>query len=371
MSDAMQAFLAAFQPLAESIRANAADTVIRPLVKPVQHAIHGLKQPELDEAFRTMAELATAAPLPAAGLSSLLCGVFVENGGTIGIGAPAIMAAGRKAFRAAVRQHQAVWTAWRDAEKAKGGQLSQEEAQQVGEQTAQEFTAEERGTLARLPFFADPLCAIMERSKEIRKTVRADIDFAQDIWMLRGQGNDSPALATKLLVVPDDQPIVAVYPALGRGYLLRMAGISHNFQLHILLADALIGDAAEGLLPGPRPDPQQVAMMKDQPFDPDAPPAQASFHLQTWQAIRPDRTHDTGATAHVLWHEGSPGEIPAVQGMPVVLLSPVTLPRSWRAPRDWTQMHGEVTIEQKYTPTQVEGIVQMLSEQPREEKKED
>jgi hypothetical protein len=371
MSGAMQDFLAAFNPLAEGIRANVPDNALRPYVKPIQNAIHGLKQPELDEAFRMMADLAATAPLLAAALASLLCGVFVENGGAIGIGAPGIIAAGRQAFRVAARQHQAVWGAWRDAEKAKGGELTPEEAQQLGEQAGQAFAVEERRTLARLPFFADPLCAIMERSKEVRKAVRSDLDFAQDIWMLRGQGTDSPALASKLLVVADDQPIVAVHPELRRGYLVRISGISHNFQLHILLADALIGNPEEGHLPCPRPDPQQVAMMKNQPFDPDAPPAQASFHLQTWHAIRPDRTHDTDPMAHVLWHEGTPADIPAVKGMPVVVLSPATLPRSWRAPRDWSELHGEVVIEQNYTPAQVEGILQMLSEEPRKGKSDE
>jgi len=365
MSEAMQTFLAAFRPLAECIRANADDNAVRLYVRPVQHAIHALRQPELDEAFRMMAEVASGAPLPAAGLASLLCGVFVENGGTIQVGAPAIIAAGRRAFRSAARQLTVIHAAWRTAEQRKGGKLSQEEAQAVTDRTNQTFTPEERGTGAKLPFFADPLCAIMERSKEVRKTIRQDAAFCEDMWAFRDNGNETAALLSKLLLVRDDAQLLVLHPELRRGYLVRIAGISHNFQLHTLLADALIGDPAAGLLPGPRPDPVAVAMARDQPFDRDAPPATASFHLQTWHAIRPDGSHDAGAMNHVLWHEGTPADIPAVEGMPVVVLSAVTLPRSWRAPRDWSEMVGEVEIETRLTPEQVAEIIQRIAAQPR------
>jgi hypothetical protein len=333
MVQAMQEFVTAFRPLAECVRANAPDNAVRPFVRPVQLAIRALAPPERDDAFRMMAELASTAPLPAAGLASLLCGVFVENGGTIGVGAPAIIAAGRQAFRSAARQQEAVWSAWRAAEGAKGGRLSPEEAQAVAERASGSFSTEERGTLANLPFFADPLCAVMERSKEVRKAVRGHSDFCQDIWAFRNQGNDSPALLSKLLVVLDDADLLVLHPETRRGFVVRIAGICHNFQLHTLLADALIGDPAQGLLPGVRPDPRAVAMARDQAFDPAAPPAQASFHLQTWHAIRPDGTHDTEPTA----------------------------------PRDWTAMAGELEIVQKLTPEQVDDIRQMLAGRPRAE----
>jgi hypothetical protein len=367
MVQAMQEFLTVFRPLAERVRANAPDDAVRPYVRPMQNAIRTLPSAERDEAFRMMAELAISAPLPAVGLASLLCGVFVENSGTVSVGAPAIIAAGRRAFATAARQREAIWAAWRAAEGTKGGRLSPQEAQAASEKASRVFSAEERGTLAKLPFFSDPLCAIMERSKQVRKTVREDRAFCQDIWAFREQGNDTPALLSKLLIVLDDVDLLVLHPQMRRGYSVRIAGICHNFQLHTLLADALIGDPAQGLLPGPRPDPRAVGMAKDQPFDPEAPPAQASFHLQTWHAIRPDGSHDTGAMNHVLWHEGTPADIPAVEGLRIVVLSPVTLPRSWRAPRDWTEMVGELEIRQKLSPEQVNNILNMLAARPRDE----
>src|SRR5436190_23328636 len=97
MSAAMTDFLAAFRPLPDRVRGNASDQEIRPYVRPVQSAIHALQPPRRDEAFRLVADLAETGPLPAIGLASLLCGVFVENGGTVAIGAPAIIAAARRA----------------------------------------------------------------------------------------------------------------------------------------------------------------------------------------------------------------------------------------------------------------------------------
>ena len=45
----------------------------------------------------------------------------------------------------------------------------------------------------------------------------------------------------------------------------------------------------------------------------------------------------------------------------------VKLPRSWRAPRDWTEMVGEAHIVTKLTPEQVGEIIQMLANRPRPE----
>jgi hypothetical protein len=370
MTQAMQDFLTAFRPLAEALRANGPDDAVRANVRAVQNAIHGLRPPERDEAFRMAAELADAAPLPAAGLAALICGVFVENGGTLAVGAPAILGAARRGFRSAARQFEVIHAAWRTAEQAKGSRLTQQEAQAAAEKATRDLPREDQATTAKLPFFADPLCAVMERSKEVRQTVRRDQQFCEDLWRFRDNGNDSPALVSKLLVVRDDTPLLAVHPRLRRGYWLRIAGISHNFQLHVLLADALIGDPAEGLVPGPRPDPEAVAMARDRPFDQNAPPVRASFHLQTWHAIRPDGSHDTNPMAHVLWHEGTPADIPEVDGVPVVLLSEVTLPRTWRAPRDWTEMVGELEVVRRMTPEQVEDFLRMLAARPRTDETE-
>jgi hypothetical protein len=62
-----------------------------------------------------------------------------------------------------------------------------------------------------------------------------------------------------LAQVLDDEPVVVIDHATGRGFRLTMSGVGDNFQLHTLLADLLIGDPARGLLAGDRPAPTWVA----------------------------------------------------------------------------------------------------------------
>lgn len=56
----------------------------------------------------------------------------------------------------------------------------------------------------------------------------------------------------------DDEPLIFLDPRTGRGYALTVGGVGDNFQVHILLADRLVGDPARGLVPGEQPAPAWV-----------------------------------------------------------------------------------------------------------------
>jgi len=83
-----------------------------------------------------------------------------------------------------------------------------------------------------------------------------------------GEQSDDTALRAHwlegLAMVLDDEPLVVLDPASGRGYRLTMSGVGDNFQLHTLLADRLSGrDGVPGLEP-PRRD--WVAEATDAPL---------------------------------------------------------------------------------------------------------
>ncbi len=92
----------------------------------------------------------------------------------------------------------------------------------------------------------------------VRQLVRADESFNTASQAFPAQ---TPAIECirKLLQILDNEELIVLHPALRRGYRVRISGIGDNFQLHTLLADALIGDPAQGWLPGERPDPVVVA----------------------------------------------------------------------------------------------------------------
>ena len=116
-----------------------------------------------------------------------------------------------------------------------------------------------------------------------------------------------------------------------RAFRVLFDGIGDNFQLHTLLADALIGPHGQGL-PGPAPDPRWVAAYRTEPADPQAPTVRGWWNLVA---------HD----GSWIWNEGLPAEIPTIDGEHVLILDQQPYPRSWRAHRRHPQVHGWLEVE--------------------------
>ncbi|MEV5795968.1 hypothetical protein [Streptomyces sp. NPDC052192] len=114
----------------------------------------------------------------------------------------------------------------------------------------------------------------------------------------------------QLASVLDDEPLIVLAPVSESGWALTMSGIGDNHQLHILLADRLIGDPARGLVRGDRPDRRWVAAATT--GDPRLDPANA--------AIRAFRLFD-GHGAYV-YPEGAPSDIQPLNGTRVLVLHP-------------------------------------------------
>lgn len=114
----------------------------------------------------------------------------------------------------------------------------------------------------------------------------------------------------QLAAVLDNEQLVVLDPHARRGYALTMSGIGDNFQLHILLADRLIGDPGRGLLSGVRPDRSWVEAATD--ADPQLGPENP--------AIRRFRLFD-GHGAYV-YPEGVPADIEPLNGTRVLVLHP-------------------------------------------------
>ncbi|MGW9030207.1 hypothetical protein ACWGQ5_40200 [Streptomyces sp. NPDC055722] len=96
-----------------------------------------------------------------------------------------------------------------------------------------------------------------------------------------GHRSQLAAWVGALAAVLDDEPLVVIDPRTHRGYALTMSGIGDNGQLHILLADRLVGDPGQGLVAGNRPARSWVEAATSgtlprprQPGDPLLPPLQ-------------------------------------------------------------------------------------------------
>jgi hypothetical protein len=145
-----------------------------------------------------------------------------------------------------------------------------------------------------------------------------------------------PGLARVL----DDEPVVVIDDATGRGFRLTMSGVGDNFQLHTLLADRLIGDPARGLLAGERPAPAWVAAATTAP-----PRLVAGDIIQ-----RRFRLFD--ATGAYIYPEGRPADIPLVEGARVIVLHPPCGNYGWAGGRTYEHLIPALTLEHVMTPDQ-------------------
>ena len=120
-----------------------------------------------------------------------------------------------------------------------------------------------------------------------------------------------------------------------RAFRVLFDGIGDNFQLHTLLADALIGPQGQGL-PGDPPDPRWTASFRDGPVD---PAAQTVWGW--WNMVAHDGTW--------VWNEGLPAEIPTIDGEHVLVLDEQPYPRSWNAGRRHPHVRGWLEVESELT----------------------
>ena len=143
-----------------------------------------------------------------------------------------------------------------------------------------------------------------------------------------------------LAQVLDDEPVVVIDDATGRGFQLTMSGVGDNFQLHTLLADRLIGDPARGLLAGERPAPAWVAAATTAP-----PRLTAGDVIQ-----RRFRLFD--ATGAYIYPEGRPADIPLIEGARVIALHPPRGNYGWTGGRTYEYMVPALTLDHVMTPGQ-------------------
>jgi len=136
-----------------------------------------------------------------------------------------------------------------------------------------------------------------------------------------------------LAQVLDDEPVVAIDQATGRGFRLTMSGVGDNFQLHTLLAHRLIGDPASGLLPGEPPAPTWVAAATT------APP-QLPFDNPIRRRYR---LYD--ATGAYIYPEGRPADIAVVDGVRVIVLHPPLGNYGWTGGRTYEHMAPTLTLD--------------------------
>ncbi|MBE2999463.1 hypothetical protein IDM40_12210 [Nocardiopsis sp. HNM0947] len=143
-----------------------------------------------------------------------------------------------------------------------------------------------------------------------------------------------------LLRMSEATSALVLHRTTGRAFRVLYDGIGDNFQLHTLLADALIGPRGQHLQ-GQEPDPRWVSAFRDGPTDPAAQTVRG-----WWNLIAHDGTW--------VWNEGVPAEIPTVEGERVLVLDPQPYPRSWNARRRHRHVFGWLVVDGELAPAEAQ-----------------
>ncbi|HVT97901.1 MAG TPA: hypothetical protein VHE33_10355 [Acidobacteriaceae bacterium] len=330
---------------------------------------------EIRQTQERLAEMMVKMPLMLSALFALGSGALIERGADAEIPARAIFARTQDALLLATRFGIACQEEARrhhpDMPQKQANDKEEEEeefavddievcVEAYGAELAERMGEEAEGWQALSPLSTAAL-AIATRSAAQRALARDNAAFMQAMYECPAETSlHCLRVALNLL---EKEKVVVLHPALQRGYLIRISNIALNFELHTLLADALIGDPAQGWLAGQRPDPRVVAAAKDGPFPMPGdrradsfPHAEGAFNLWNWRGLQADgqlSQEGIGNTEHWIWNEGQPIDIQPFEGTRVILLGPAPYQRSWNAGRFFPHLSSELEVVEKLSEQQV------------------
>lgn len=154
--------------------------------------------------------------------------------------------------------------------------------------------------------------------------------FLEAVRDLEDDRADLRSLSAALLLL-DDEPVTVLHRPTMTGYRVRISGLGDNFQLHTLLAHVLIGG---GHVPGAAPRESWVAAATDAPLTAELAAEQV---VGAFNLVAPD--------GGWIWNEGTPSDIPVVEGSRLLVLDPPPYERSWNNVRFFPMVPGSVRLE--------------------------
>lgn len=147
----------------------------------------------------------------------------------------------------------------------------------------------------------------------------------------------------QVLDVLDDEPIVIIDVAARRGVAGTMSGVASNFELFVLIAHAAVD------IDLPRPPEAAVSCLMGHGAQDSGIVVETAFNAYAYSALGASETlpepGDYGGSAHWIWGEGEPWEIPALDGTRVVLLGPPSYARLVPAQRTFTSLHARLELD--------------------------
>jgi hypothetical protein len=309
-------------------------------------AIAGTELKVLDDGLRGLSEAIANAELSGAAVAGICCGAIVESGGNPEIPLVNTLVRIQEALTLAQLFAEACENASGDSEP---GDEDDETDPIVdhGEQVA-EWMPENAMAYQAIEPLGMGAIAMLSRSPAGRKMARREFAELHALADDLAAHHERAFFLAQLLNVLDDERLIVLHPEQRKGYRVVINGVATNFELFVLLADALIGDPSQGWLEGEKPHPLVAAVCRDQPAEIAADiGATGAFNFWNGRALRPDGTLPApgDATDTWIWMEGVPADIESLDGQRIVLLGPAPYKRHWHAGRCFEGMLANARVE--------------------------
>ncbi|MBE3000988.1 hypothetical protein IDM40_20150 [Nocardiopsis sp. HNM0947] len=266
---------------------------------------------------------------------SVLAGALVENGAPAGqVGLEVLRQLGSYGQAAVAFMH-----AW---DKTGGGRLPEPGEVSGTQEKRVEEVLGENAPLATIGWWTSLRYGLAAKAMlsdtGVRAAVRADAGalegLTQIVHALSIRLHEFVELG-ELLRMAEVEYLLVLDRASWRGFRVRVDGLGDNFQLHTLLADALVGKEGRRL-PGTRPDPRWAAACLDGTADP-----LADVVTGEWDLV--------GGNGEWVGNDAVPADIPVVDGERVLVLEPQSLSHSWRAGRRHPRIPGSLEVVDELT----------------------
>ncbi|MFI0454239.1 hypothetical protein [Actinomadura sp. 6N118] len=297
----------------------------------------------LNMAMMKMGEGIAAAPPNLGCWLAVIAGSWVENGATVfGVGEPVL-----DRLLGVAESGVAFAAAWQKATGRQPPDPEGQPSQQIVDTVSRDFDDPVAAMMSwfSMEKFALSANTMLSASADLRASV-TDRESKADLVAQLAEHSAKMDWVARLLRVVENERLLVLDRASRQGWTVSIGGIGDNFQLHVLLGGRLLG--RPGGMPGEAVPAELVSWFTDTDV-PEAGPIVNSF----WNLV--------DAHGEWIYNEGVPADIPAVNGVRVVVLDPPSYVRSFPAGRKHPMMVGRLAVEGRHLPEDLAGWWQHIA----------
>ncbi len=209
-----------------------------------------------------------------------------------------------------------------------------------------------------LDYWALPCIACLTRDQGLRDLARR----TPQVRNLAFEAVGYRGFLTTALDLLDDEVLLVLHPSTQQGYEVRISGVATNFDLQVLLADALVKDETsgpDGGIAGRRPTAAVVRATRGEATEP--APCEGHWNVYDGRALASGSLPDPVPSELWIWNEGRPSDIPEVEGRRVVVLAAPSYSRTWTAQPIFNGLAPQLSLDRTLSEAEVRGWLGRLT----------